>query len=234
MVRARILAVDDDPVVLGLLRVAAEEDGLDLVVEEDAAVAFATAQSFKPDLVILDVRLPGVDGFTVARRLHDQGDVAVLFLTAADTLEDRLAGFKAGGDDYLLKPFFVEEVIARIRAILRRRGMSTGDVWRVGDLTVDEGTWQVARGGCAIELTRTEFDLLLALLRQRGRVVPRAALAEQVWGFEQRGNVLDVHMSALRRKLEACGERYIHTVRSVGYVLRPPAGSGPGPQQKDG
>jgi DNA-binding response OmpR family regulator len=112
--------------------------------------------------------------------------------------------------------------------------MSTGDVWRVGDLTVDEGTWQVARGGCAIELTRTEFDLLLALLRQRGRVVPRAALAEQVWGFEQRGNVLDVHMSALRRKLEACGERYIHTVRSVGYVLRPPAGSGPGPQQKDG
>jgi two-component system OmpR family response regulator len=215
--------VDDDPVVQHLLRDAAEEDGLELAIEEDADGALTTAQSYKPDLAILDVRLPGVDGFTLARRLHDQGDVGVLFLTGADSLEDRLAGFHAGGDDYLVKPFFVEEVLARIRAILRRRGVSTSAVWRVGDLVLDEGTWQVTRGDCPIELTRTEFEMLLALVRQRGRVVPRAALAEQVWGYDQSGNVLEVHMSALRRKLEACGERCIHTVRSVGYVLRPPA-----------
>lgn len=215
--------MDDDPVVQHLLRDAAEEDGLELAIEEDADGALTTAQSYKPDLAILDVRLPGVDGFTLARRLHDQGDVGVLFLTGADSLEDRLAGFHAGGDDYLVKPFFVEEVLARIRAILRRRGVSTSAVWRVGDLVLDEGTWQVTRGDCPIELTRTEFEMLLALVRQRGRVVPRAALAEQVWGYDQSGNVLEVHMSALRRKLEACGERCIHTVRSVGYVLRPPA-----------
>src|SRR5437868_3820673 len=164
MRRARILAVDDDPVVHDLLRDAAEVDGLELAIEEDATGALARAQSFKPDLAILDVRLPGVDGFTVSRRLHDQGDLAVLFLTGADSLEDRLAGFEAGGDDYLVKPFFVEEVSARIRAILRRRGVSTSTIWRVGDLTIDEGTWEVSRRGCSIELTRTEFEMLLVLV----------------------------------------------------------------------
>jgi DNA-binding response OmpR family regulator len=223
LARARILAVDDDPVVQDLLRHAADEDGLELVVEEEATGALAAAQSFKPDLAIIDVRLSGADGFTVARRLHDLGDIGVLFLTAADSLEDRLAGFQAGGDDYLLKPFFVEEVIARVRAILRRRGVSTSTVWRVGDLTIDEGTWEVSRADCSIELTKTEFEMLLVLVRKRGRVVHRSALAAQVWGYEQSGNVLEVHMSALRRKLEACGERYIHTVRGVGYVLRPPS-----------
>jgi two-component system OmpR family response regulator len=221
--RGRILAIDDDRVVQDLLRHAAERDGLELAVEEDATGALATAQSFKPDLAIVDVRLPGVDGFTVARRLRDLGDMGVLFLTAADGLEDRLAGFQAGGDDYLLKPFFVEEVIARIRAILRRRGVSTSTVWRVADLTLDEGTWEVTRGDCPIELTKTEFEILLALVRQRRRVVSRTALAGEVWGYDQSGNVLEVHMSSLRRKLEACGERCIHTVRGVGYVLRAPA-----------
>jgi two-component system OmpR family response regulator len=157
----------------------------------------------------------------VARRLHDHGDVALMFLTGASSLQDRLAGFRAGGDDYVTKPFFPEEMGARIQAILRRRGAATTSLWEVGDVTVDEGSRQVSRRNSPIDLTRTEFEILVVLVRYRGRVVPKAALAAEVWGYEQSRNVLEVHMSALRRKLETHGERCIHTVRGVGYVLRP-------------
>ncbi len=222
--RARVLVVDDDHRVQQLVRHATDEELLDLEVAEDGRTALAIAQAFKPDIAIVDVRLPGhLDGFAVARQLQDLGDIAVLFLSAADSIEDRLAGFKAGADDYVVKPCFADELTARIRAILRRRGLSTSAVWRVGDLTVDEGTRGVSRCDHPIELTRTEFEILLILVRHRGRVVPREALTEEVWGYGPSGNVLEVHMSSLRRKLEAFGERCIHTVRSVGYVLRPPA-----------
>jgi two-component system, OmpR family, response regulator len=222
MSRVRVLAVEDDPTVQHLLRHAAEDEGLELRIEADGRAALSTAQSFKPDLAILDVRLPGAfDGFDVARRLHDWGDVAVLFLTGASSLEDRLAGFRAGGDDYLTKPFHVEELQARITAVLRRRGLSASAIQRVGNISVDEGAREVLRGDRTIELTRTEFELLRVLARQPGRVVHRAALAEEVWGYDKSGNVMEAHMSALRRKLEAHGDRCIHTVRGIGYVLRP-------------
>ncbi|HEY1634143.1 MAG TPA: response regulator transcription factor [Acidimicrobiales bacterium] len=223
MSRVRVLAVEDDTSVQYLLRHAAEAEGLDLTVEPDGPKGLATAQSFKPDLAILDVMLPGpFDGFDVARRLHDRCDVGVLFLTGATTLEDRLAGFRAGGDDYLTKPFYVEELQARITAILRRRGLSAAAIWRVGDLSVDNGAREVFRGEDLIELTRTEFELISVLVRRPGRVVHRAALATEVWGYEQSGNVMEAHMSSLRRKLEAYGDRCIHTVRGVGYVVRNP------------
>jgi two-component system OmpR family response regulator len=225
MARVRVLAVEDDPSVQYLLRHATDEQGIELEVAGDGPAALSRAQSFKPDLAVIDVTLPGpYDGFDVARRLHDWGDVAVLFLTGATSLEDRLAGFRAGGDDYLTKPFHVEELLARMTAVLRRRGLSAAAVRKVGDITLDEGAREVGRGEGAIELTRTEFELLRILLRQPGRVVHRRALAEEVWGYEQSGNVMEAHMSALRRKLEAHGDRCIHTVRGVGYVLRPAGG----------
>jgi DNA-binding response OmpR family regulator len=146
-----------------------------------------------------------------------------MFLTAATTLEDRLAGFRVGGDDYLTKPFHVEELQARMTAILRRRGLSASTVKRVGNLSVDEGAREVLRGDRTIELTRTEFELLRVLARQPGRVVSRSVFAMEVWGYDQSGNVMEAHMSALRRKLEAHGDRCIHTVRGIGYVLRPTA-----------
>jgi two-component system response regulator MprA len=163
----------------------------------------------------------------VARRLRDQDDIAVVFLTGATALEDRLAGFQAGADDYVTKPFFIEELNARIHAVLRRRGVSSSAIWNVADLSVDEGTREVRRGDSPIELTRTEFEILLVLVRYRGRVVPRAALAEAVWGYDHSGSAVGVHMSALRRKLEAHGERCIHTMRGVGYILRSPSAEGP-------
>jgi DNA-binding response OmpR family regulator len=221
MARVRVLAVEDDPTVQHLLRHSAEEQGIELAIESDGPAALATAQSWKPDLAILDVGLPGpYDGFDVARRLHDWGDIAVLFLTGASALEDRMAGFRTGADDYLTKPFYVEELQARVTAILRRRGLSTSAVWNLGDLSVDEGAHEVLRGGELIELTRTEFQLLVALVRQPGRVVHRNAMSMEVWGYEQSGNVIEAHMSALRRKLEVKGDRCIRTVRGIGYVLR--------------
>jgi two-component system, OmpR family, response regulator len=217
----RILIVEDDAGLLSMVKWILEEEGYEVVATADGSEAVTTAESFRPHLAVLDVRLPGMDGFTVARCLQDSHEVPVLFLTVADSLQDRLAGFSAGGDDYLTKPFEPVEFLARVRAIIRRTHKSAPRVWRLGDLVVDEGSHEVTRAGSIVGLTAVEFRLLCALLRHRGQVVSKDQLFAAVWGDAYpSANVVEVHISLLRRKLESHGQRLIHTVRNAGYVLR--------------
>lgn len=219
----RLLVVEDDVTVRDALVVALKTAGYEVSAHADGTDLDQQLQSFRPDLIILDVRLPtGPDGFALGRRVRVGGDTPLLYVTAADTLEDRLAGFESGGDDYITKPFAVSELLARVRALLRRSGRLTSDTWQVGDLMVDEAGRVVTRGDATVELTRTEFDLLAALGARRGRTVSKDHLMATVWQFDSYDpNLVEVHVSALRRKLEAHGPRVIHTVRGVGYVLRP-------------
>lgn len=219
--RARVLVVEDDSSIRHALDVALRAQGYQVQAEPDATMVREWG-AFLPDLAILDVRLPcGPDGYAAARTLRAAGDIAVLFLTAADTLEDRLTGFRAGGDDYLVKPFSMAELLARTQALLRRTGRISSPVWQVDDLVVDESARQALRNGSPLELTKTEYDLLSTLGRHRGQVLSKNQLLSQVWGFDTYDpNLVEVHVSSLRRKLEANGPRLIHTVRSVGYTLR--------------
>jgi two-component system, OmpR family, response regulator len=219
----RLIVIEDDVALREALTVALQGEGYEVMAAPDGSTFVDTIGSFRPDLALLDVRLPeGPDGLSLARRLRATSDVPVLFLTAADTVQDRLAGFDAGGDDYLVKPFSMAELLARVHALLRRSGRLASVTWQVDDLIVDEGARTVTRGGEAIELTRTEFDLLAALGKRIGKVVPKPQLLTLVWEFDSYDpNLVEVHVSALRRKLEAHGPRLIHTVRGVGYVLRP-------------
>jgi two-component system, OmpR family, response regulator len=218
----RILLVEDDAAVRDAVAVALRGESYEVSAVPDGGDLPAILERFRPDLAILDVRLSaGPDGLSLARAVRSHGDVPVLFLTAADTVQDRLRGFEAGADDYLVKPFSMEELLARTRALLRRADRLSSPTWQVGDLTVDEAARSVVRGGQPVELTRTEFDLLAALGRHVGQVVPKSKLLAMVWEFESYDpNLVEVHISALRRKLEAHGERLVHTVRGVGYVLR--------------
>jgi DNA-binding response OmpR family regulator len=195
--------------------------------EKFAAVGFADACDVElilaqaPDLAVLDVMLPGGDGFVLARELRARRDVPVLFLTARDAIADRVAGFELGADDYLVKPFDLEELLARARAVLRRTGR-IGAVVEVGDLLLDENTGGLTRDGTPVELTPTELRLLAFLMRHRGRVLSKDQLLTQVWGYEAYdANLVEVHVSALRRKLESSGPRVIHTVRGLGYRFSP-------------
>ncbi len=174
-----------------------------------------------PDLAVLDVMLPGGDGFALARQLRARRNVPVLFLTARDAIADRVAGFALGADDYLVKPFALEELLARARAVLRRTGR-IGAVVEAGDLLLDESVGGLTRDGAPVELTPTELRLLAFLMRHRGRVLSKDQLLTQVWGYEAYDqNLVEVHVSALRRKLEASGPRVIHTVRGLGYRFSP-------------
>jgi two-component system, OmpR family, response regulator len=222
MAAPRILLVEDDATLRDSLAVALRAEGYEVAVAPDGAVGLEQVDAFKPDLAVLDVRLPpGPDGLDLARELRMRGDAPVLFLSALGDLQDRLAGFEAGGDDYLTKPFSTAELAVRIRALLRRAGRLEARAWQVGDLVVDEAARTVTREGTPIELTRTEFDLLAVLGRSIGTVVSKPRLLALVWGFETYDeNLVEVHISALRRKLEAAGPRLVHTVRGVGYVLR--------------
>ncbi len=190
--------------------------------EADSRAIERVATSFRPDLAILDVNLSfGPDGLAAARRLRAVSEIAILFLSDADSIEDRLAGFEAGGDDYMVKPFFMAELLARTRVLLKRAGRLSSAVHQLGDLVIDDGAHTVIRADTVLELTRTEYELLLALGRRPGRVLTKAQLLRQVWGFDAYDvNLVEVHLSALRRKLEAHGPRLVHTVRGVGYVLR--------------
>ncbi len=220
--RARVLVVEDDGPIRSSLVVALRGEGYDVLARADATDVEDVATAFRPDLAILDVRLPaGPDGYTAARQLRTGSDLPILFLTAADGIEHRLKGFDAGGDDYLVKPFSIAELLARVRALLKRAGRLSSAVVQIGDLVIDEGARTVVRGGEVLNLTRTEYDLLSVLAQHRGQVLTKVQLLTQVWGFDAfDGNLVEVHLSALRRKLEAHGPRLVQTVRGMGYVLR--------------
>lgn len=220
--RPRIMVVEDDEPVRSALDAALRAEGYEVCALPDGRNLAGVTAQFRPDLAILDVRLPeGPDGYAMSRLLRAAGDQPVLFLTAADAVEDRLAGFEAGADDYVAKPFSMSEILARVRALLRRSGRLESAVLQLDDLVIDEGARTAVRNGAAVDLTRIEFDLLLTLANHRGQVLSKSQLLAQVWDFDAYDpNLIEVHISALRRKLEAHGARLIHTVRGVGYVLR--------------
>jgi len=221
----RILVVDDDAAVRDALRRSLAYNGYEVELANDGAEALAVLAQRRPDAVVLDVMMPRVDGLEACRRLRAAGDdVPVLVLTARDSVADRVAGLDAGADDYLPKPFALEELLARLRALLRRtrRDGSEGAL-RFADLTLDLGTRDVRRGAREIRLTRTEFALLELLMRHPRQVLTRERILEDVWGFDfpTTANSLEVYVGYLRRKTEADAElRLVHTVRGVGYVLR--------------
>lgn len=220
---ARVLLVEDDSAVRDAVEIAFRGEGFDVRAEADGSAIQQIVRTFQPDVAILDVRLPtGPDGYTMVKQLRQLDDLPVVLLTSADSLDDRLTGFRAGADDYVSKPFSMAELLARVQALLRRSGRSSDATYRVGDLVVVDATRTVTRGGVELDLTRTEYDLLSVLCRSAGEVLSRKQLLQEVWGGYDyyADNVVEVHLSALRRKLEARGPRIIHTVRSVGYVLR--------------
>jgi two-component system, OmpR family, response regulator MprA len=223
----KILVVDDERAVRESLRRALELEGYEIDLAENGEEALRRIQSQpEPDAVILDVLMPGVDGLEVCRRLRGTGSrLPVLMLTARVEVENRVAGLDAGADDYVTKPFALDELKARLRALLRRTTNGAGDVLRFADLELDPGTREVRRGGEPIELTRTEFSLLELFMRNPRQVLTRSVIFERVWGYDfgYASNSLDVYIGYLRRKTEARGKpRLIHTVRGVGYALRHP------------
>jgi two-component system, OmpR family, response regulator MprA len=221
----KILVVDDERAVRESLRRALELEGYEIELAEDGSEALERLEGgLQPDALILDVLMPRVDGLEVCRRLRRAGSrVPVLMLTARDAIENRVAGLDAGADDYVTKPFALEELLARVRALLRRTTDGAGETLRFADLELDPGTREVRRGGELIELTRTEFSLLELFLRNPRQVLTRSIIFERVWGYDfgYGSNSLDVYVGYLRRKTEVGGRpRLIHTVRGVGYALR--------------
>jgi two-component system, OmpR family, response regulator MprA len=221
----KVMVVDDERAVRESLRRALELEGYEIELAEDGEDALRRLQANgEPDAMILDVLMPGVDGLEVCRRLRGQGSrLPVLMLTARVEVEDRVEGLDAGADDYLTKPFALDELKARLRALLRRTTDGAGEVLRFADLELDPGTREVRRGENLIELTRTEFSLLELFLRNPRQVLTRSIIFERVWGYDfgYASNSLDVYIGYLRRKTEAGGKpRLIHTVRGVGYALR--------------
>ena len=223
----RILVVDDDRAVRESLRRSLSFNGYTVDLAEDGVEALDAIANERPDALVLDVMMPRLDGLEVCRQLRSTGDdLPILVLTARDSVSERVSGLDAGADDYLPKPFALEELLARLRALLRRTGPEEAGeaaLLTFGDLTLDPGTREVHRGKRAISLTRTEFALLEMLMANPRRVLTRSRILEEVWGFDfpTSGNALEVYVGYLRRKTEAEGEpRLIHTVRGVGYVLR--------------
>ena len=221
----KILVVDDERAVRESLRRALELEGYEIELAEDGSQALDRVEADgEPDAMILDVLMPGVDGLEVSRTLRRQGSkVPILMLTARTQVEDRVEGLDAGADDYLTKPFALEELLARVRALLRRTTEGTGETLRFADLELEPGTREVRRGGERIDLTRTEFSLIELFLLNPRQVLTRSLIFERVWGYDFgfASNSLDVYIGYLRRKTEASGRpRLIHTVRGVGYALR--------------
>jgi two-component system response regulator MprA len=220
----RILVVEDERAVRDALERVLRIDGYEVDLAEDGAAALSALAAREVDAVVLDVMLPVVDGLEVCRRLRADGDrVPVLMVTARDAISDRVAGLDAGADDYVVKPFSIDELRARVRALLRRVGAAGGEPLRLADLMLDPRAHLVYRGERRVELTMTEFALLELLLRNVGRVLTRSVIFDRVWGYDfgSGSKALDVYVGYLRRKLEAGGERrLVHTVRGMGYVLR--------------
>ncbi|HEV8152151.1 MAG TPA: response regulator transcription factor [Solirubrobacteraceae bacterium] len=219
----RVLVVEDDEEIAQVLQRSLRLDGYEVRLAADGEAALDAAAAYRPDLVILDLGLPRLDGMEVARRLRAADDVPILMLTARDALEARVEGLDAGADDYLIKPFERQELLARLRALLRRRPPRGSASLVVADLSLNPDTHEVHRGERTIELTQREFELLEHLMRNERIVVPRQRLLEEVWGYDPFAttNTIEVFVSNLRRKLEAGGEpRLLHTIRGAGYVLR--------------
>ena len=223
----RVLVVDDESNLTELLSMALRYEGWDIKTAATGNSAVKTAKEFKPDAVVLDMMLPDFDGLEVLRRMRDEDPaLPVLFLTARDAVEDRVAGLTAGGDDYVTKPFSLEEVVARVRALLRRSVQLAEEetsLLAVGDLTLDEDSHEVMRAGTEINLTATEFELLRFLMRNPKRVLSKAQILDRVWHYDFGGqaNVVELYISYLRKKIDAGREPMIHTMRGAGYVLKP-------------
>ena len=224
----RALVVDDEVSLGELLQMALRYEGWDVQTATGGSQALQLARKFHPDVIVLDVMMPDLDGLEVLRRLRaDREDAPVLFLTAKDAVDDRIAGLTAGGDDYVTKPFSLEEVVARLRALLRRAGATVSDAidpeLRVGDLVLNEESYEVTRAGRAITLTATEFELLRFLMRNPRRVVSKLQILDRVWSydFEGRSSIVEIYISYLRKKIDADQPPMIHTVRGVGYLLKP-------------
>lgn len=222
--KAHVLVVDDEPRITEVLRRTLAYEGYSVAVAASGDDALARTLERPPDAIVLDVMLPGLDGLEVARRLRAAGDnVPILMLTARDEIADRVNGLEAGADDYLVKPFAPEELVARIKALLRRSQPERHEVLRYADVELDTGTRVAHRGVREIELSPTEYELLSLFLRRPRQVLPRDVILDRVWGldFEGSSNVMEVYIGYLRAKLEAEGEpRLIHTIRGVGYVLK--------------
>jgi two-component system OmpR family response regulator len=223
----RVLVVDDEPNIAEVVSMALRFQGFAVETAGSGREALAAVRTFKPHLIVLDVMLPDMEGFDVAARLGAQrADVPIIFLTARDTTEDKIRGLSGGGDDYMTKPFSLEELIARVRAILRRTGRAAPESSQLtfADLELDEDTREVMRGGELIELTATEYRLLRYLMLNPRRVLTRAQLLDHVWNYDFGGDgrVLETYVSYLRKKLDAHGPSLIRTVRGVGYALQAP------------
>jgi len=223
----RVLVVDDEVNIAELLGMALRYEGWETSVAHTGRAAVLSAKRDRPDAVVLDMMLPDFDGLEVLRRIREQlPDVPVLFLTARDAVEDRIAGLTAGGDDYVTKPFSLEETVARVRGLMRRAGATNrraGSVLTVGDLTLDEDSHEVSRDGAEIILTATEFELLRFLMRNPRRVLSKAQILDRVWNYDFGGqaNVVELYISYLRKKVDAGRKPMIHTLRGAGYVLKP-------------
>jgi len=224
----KVLVVDDEPAITQLLAMALRYDGWEVATAATGAEAIALSESFEPDVMVLDVMLPDFDGMQVLSRLRGNGELLpVLFLTALDSVDDRVRGLTAGGDDYMVKPFSIEELVARLRAIVRRSKVVhdrlPNPVLQVGDLVLNEESYEVSRGGDLIELTSTEFELLRYLMRNARRVLSKAQILDRVWSYDYSGKqtVVELYISYLRKKIDAGRKPMIHTVRGAGYVLKP-------------
>ncbi|GAB2982050.1 response regulator transcription factor [Frigoribacterium salinisoli] len=223
----RVLVVDDEHSLTDLLSMALRYEGYEVRAAADGQGALGAARDFAPDAIVLDWMLPDIDGMQVLARLRAQGvDVPVLFLTAKDAVEDRVAGLTAGGDDYVTKPFSLEEVVARLRGLLRRSASVAEQADSrivVGDLVLDEESYEVHRSGREIELTATEFELLRYLMRNPRRVLSKAQILDRVWSYDfgGRSSVVEIYISYLRKKIDVGEQPMIHTVRGVGYVIKP-------------
>jgi two-component system, OmpR family, response regulator len=225
--RLKVLVVDDELNLAELISMALRYEGWEVVTAHTGSKAVALAKEFRPDAVVLDMMLPDFDGLEVLRRMRNTDvHLPVLFLTARDSVEDRVAGLTAGGDDYVTKPFSLEEVVARLRSLMRRAGAQQATVdtlLAVGDLTLDEDSHEVTRGGEEVRLTATEFELLRFFMRNPRRVLSKAQILDRVWQYDFGGqaNVVELYVSYLRKKVDAGRSPMIHTMRGAGYVLKP-------------
>jgi two-component system, OmpR family, response regulator len=222
-----VLVVDDESVLAEMVSMALRYEGWSIATAGDGSSAIASARAQRPDVVVLDVMLPDMSGLDVLHKLReDNPQLPVLLLTAKDALEDRIAGLTAGGDDYVTKPFSIEEVVLRLRALLRRTGVTTVDSGAqlvVGDLVLDEDSHEVTRAGEPISLTSTEFELLRFMMRNSKRVLSKAQILDRVWSYDfgGRSNIVELYISYLRKKIDNGREPMIHTLRGAGYVLKP-------------